>query len=192
MSVLPLYGTPPKRDIIQRAYGYCGQASYEFELSPEEEVTALRAMNDQLASFATACGYNMPQEGDGNAMDDSGINRTDILGVSYFVAQLLAPTIGKQLMGSKPAIAAKDAFLAKYQSIPSMGFGRGTIRGAGNRRWGMRGPFFPTDVTVLETIYVATPTPTPTPTPSPTPTPTPTIPRFAFNAAANSQYLGAL
>ncbi|QDZ07458.1 hypothetical protein FPZ24_08170 [Sphingomonas panacisoli] len=147
MSVLPLYGTPPKRDIIQRAYGYCGQASYEFELSPEEEVAALRAMNDQLAPFAGVCGYNMPQEGDGSAMDDSGINRTDVLGVSYFVAQLLAPTIGKQLMGSKPAIAAKDRFLAKYQSIPCMEFGRGTIRGSGNRRWaGWGSPFFPSGV----------------------------------------------
>jgi hypothetical protein len=27
---------------------------------------------------------------------------------------------------------------------------------------------------------------------TPTPTPTPSVPRFVFNAAANSQYLGAL
>ncbi len=143
MPTLPLYGPPPKRDIIQRAYGYCGQATYEFELSPEEYVAGLRAMNDQLAPLCPQCGYNLPPEGDGNPEDNSGIALTDILGVAYFVAQLLAPTIGKQLQGNKRAAIACDAFLARYQTIPFQQMGRGTIRGAGNRRYtGWRSPFF--------------------------------------------------
>lgn len=142
MTVLPLYGAPSKRDIIQRAYGFCGQASYEFELSPEEYVVGLRAMNDQLATLPTTTGYNMPAEGDGSADDFSGIAQADVLGVSYFVAQLLAPTIGKQLMGNKIAIRASDAFLAKYKPIPFSGLGRQTIRGSGNRRWPGYTPYF--------------------------------------------------
>lgn len=153
MAVLPLYGSPAKRDIIQRAYGFCGQASYEFEISPEEYVFGLRAMNDQLATLPTTTGYNMPAEGDGSADDLSGIAQADVLGVSYFVAQLLAPQIGKQLAGNKIAIRACDAFLAKYKPIPFMEMGRDTIRGAGNRRWGnWRSPYFITTTSDDEII----------------------------------------
>lgn len=153
MTVLPLYGSPSKRDIIQRAYGYCGQASYEFELSSEEYVAGLRAMNDQLATLPATTGYNMPAEGDGTVDDFSGVSQGDVLGVSWFVAQLLAPQIGKQLAGNKIAIRACDAFLAKYKPIPFMQLGRNTIRGSGNRRWGgWRSPYFITDVSDDEIV----------------------------------------
>lgn len=153
MSVLPIYGTPAKRDIIQRAYGFCGQASYEFELSPEEYVAGLRAMNDQLATLPATTGYNMPDEGDGSPDDDSGIARSDVLGVSYFVAQLLAPQIGKQLAGNKIAIRASDTFLAKYKPIPFVEMGRNTIRGSGNRRWsGWNSPYFIADTSDDEIV----------------------------------------
>ena len=153
MTILPLYGGPAKRDIIQRAYGFCGQASYEFELSPEEYVVGLRAMNDQLATLPTTTGYNMPAEGDGSADDFSGIAQADVLGVSYFVAQLLAPTIGKQLAGNKIAIRASDVFLAKYKPIPFMEMGRHTIRGAGNRRFiGYGMPYFAVDISDDEIV----------------------------------------
>lgn len=156
-TILPIYGTPPKRDIITRAYGFCGQATYEFELTAEEYVAGLRAMDDQLAPYCPQCGYNLPQEGDGNPADNSGILKSDILGVSYYVAKLLAPQIGKQLQVNKDAARACDAFLARYSEIPFMGFGRNTIRGAGNRYWRNWGsPFLPTKDDLLTSTVVST------------------------------------
>jgi len=141
VTVVPVFGGPKKRDIIQRAYGFCGQAAYEFELTPEEYNAGLRAMNDQLAA-CNCTTYNFPEYGDGNAEDESGLAANDILGVSYYVAQLLAPQIGKTLTASKPASRACDLFLMKWQAIPSVELGRQTPRGAGNRYWNGPLPFF--------------------------------------------------
>lgn len=143
MTTLALYGGPLKRAIIQRAYGYCGQSTAEFELSPEEYTNALQLMNDSMALLGDATGYNFPASGDGSIEDESGIAGSDVLGATVYLAQLLAPSIGKALTINALQARAASNFLAKCTPIPQMEMGRGTIRGAGNRLWNRGwGPFF--------------------------------------------------
>lgn len=141
MTIVPTFGGPKKRDIIQRAYGFCGQASYEFELTPEEYNAGLRAMNDQMAALGCTS-YNFPEYNDGSAEDESGLAASDVLGASYYVAQLLAPQIGKTLSTSKPASRACEQFLMKWPLVSQVEMGRQTPRGAGNRYWNGPLPFF--------------------------------------------------
>lgn len=151
MTTISIYGGPLKRSIIQRAYGYCGQSVTEFELTPEEYTAGLQVMNDQMAVLGVASGYNFPVTGDGNPDDESGIAAADVLGASVYVAQLLALTIGKALQVNAVQARAASSFLSKCTAIPQMELGRGTIRGAGNRRnW--RGPFFVPDISDDEIV----------------------------------------
>ena len=153
MTTLPIYSTPLKRDLIQRAYSYCGLGHTDYDLSPEEYVIGLRAMNDQMAVLGPSTGYNFPNSGDGDPADDSGIAASDILGASVYVAQLLAPMIGKTLTVKAVQARAASSFLARHQPVPMMEMGRQTIRGAGNkRRFSGQSPFFLTDVSPDEII----------------------------------------
>ncbi len=146
MTIAYLYGGPPKRDIIDRAYGFCGQSASQFELSPEEYVEGLRALNDQMGLLGPSTGYNYPPYGDGLPEDESGLDQTDVLGAAGRTARLLAPQIGKQLSVSKTQQRAADVLLAKYQQTPQMSMGRHTIRGSGNRSIARGRPFFYTAV----------------------------------------------
>jgi hypothetical protein len=150
MVQIALYGGPLKREIIKRAFGYCGQSTTEFELSPEEYTQGLQLLNDQMAVLGDASGYNFPATGDGNPEEESGLAAQDVLGASVYLAQLLAPTIGKALALSDTQKRACSNFLVKCTAIPQMELGRSTVRGKGNRwsRW--RGPFFITDISDSE------------------------------------------
>jgi hypothetical protein len=150
VTTISLYGGPLKREIIKRAFGYCGQSTTEFELSPEEYTQGLQLLNDQMAVLGAASGYNFPVTGDGNPEEESGLAAQDVLGASVYLAQLLSPTIGKALALSDTQKRACSNFLVKCTAIPQMELGRSTVRGKGNRwsRW--RGPFFITDISDSE------------------------------------------
>jgi hypothetical protein len=150
MVDLALYGGPLKREIIKRAFGYCGQSTTEFELSPEEYTQGLQLLNDQMAVLGEASGYNFPVTGDGNPEEESGLAAQDVLGASVYLAQLLAPTIGKALALSDTQKRACSNFLVKCTAIPQMQLGRGTIRGKGARFRRSFGPFFITDISDSE------------------------------------------
>lgn len=152
MTDISLYGGSLKRSIIQRAYGYCGQSVTEFELTPEEYTAGLQVMNDQMAVLGDATGYNFPVTGDGSPDEESGLAAADVLGASVYVAQLLAPTIGKDLKVNAVQTRAASNFLSKCTPIPQMEMGRGTIRGAGNRWQRWRGPFFAVDISDDEIV----------------------------------------
>lgn len=140
---ISVYGGPLKRAIIMRAYGMCGQSVAEFELSPEDFTAGLQALNDQMAILGPLTGYNFPDYGDGTPEEESGLRNEDVLGASYYVAQLLAPTIGKDLKHNKVAERACSIFLSRCTCLPEMQFARQTIIGAGNRWRRQWGPFFP-------------------------------------------------
>lgn len=152
MTTLSLYGGPIKRDLIKRAFGYCGQSTTEFELTPEEYTNALQLMNDAMALLGDLTGYNFPVTGDGSVEDESGIAATDVLGATVYLAQLLAPTIGKTLQLSALQVRAATDFTVRCTVIPQMEMGRGTIRGAGNRWGSWRGPFFSVDISDDEIV----------------------------------------
>ena len=156
MTVLNLYGGPLKRDIIQLAFEECGQAGYEFELTPEEYDSALRRMNGMLAMWLKQrgidLGYNFPDYGHGSADDESGIPDDAVECVSKKLAQSIAPTIGKTMSGeAKRTLADSWAMLCStYQKIPMREMGRQTMRGQGNRYWNGPLPYFVAPVSADE------------------------------------------
>lgn len=151
MTTLPLYGGPLKRDLIQQAYGICGQAAYEFELDPAEYAIANQLLDGimyELRDYqGIDLGYNFPEVGAvGNPQDESGIPPAAKNAVVSGLALKLAPTIGKTLSPESTKALARswNLLLANNFTVPQMQLGRHTIRGAGNR-WGRwRGPYFVT------------------------------------------------
>lgn len=155
MTTITLYGGPLKRDLINRAYGILGQSFTEFEIEPEEYDAGLMCLNDVMAAleddYGLALGYNYPPNGNGSPDDESGIPRSAVKAVSYQVAQALAPSIGKALPADALAqLSITLAHLLSKAVIPQMEMGRGTPRGAGNRRLWQRTPFFFVDVSTDE------------------------------------------
>lgn len=141
-----------------QAYSLCGQSSAEYELTPEEFDAGLRCMNNALAEMEDAegvtLGYNYPPNGNGNAMDESGLPRGSVRAVAAIVAKALAPEIGKTLSPQATGAYARamDNLRSTYgQPVPQMELGRQTIRGAGARyqRW-LGGAYFVIDTSSAE------------------------------------------
>lgn len=150
MTVIPLYGNPPKRDIIQVAFEECGQAGYEFELTPEEYSSALRRLNNLMAELLGSgidLGFYFPANSYGDPMEGSGIPGDSVQAVGLLLAESIAPTIGKTLSAetNRRIASARAQLTTKYMAIPMMEMGRGTIRGLGNRYWQGSRPYFVTD-----------------------------------------------
>lgn len=150
MSVLPLYGNPPKRDIIQVAFEECGQAGYEFELTPEEYSSALRRLNaimGELLGSGIDLGFYFPQNSFGSPEEGSGIPLDSVQAVGLLLAESIAPSIGKTLSAesNRRIVSARSQLYAKYMAIPQMEMGRQTPRGMGNRYWQGPRPYFVTD-----------------------------------------------
>ncbi len=141
MTIAYIYGGPLKRDIIKRAYGLCGQATTDFELTPEEYQLGLQAMND-IAPTLGSIPFNYTDYGVGTPEDESGLAPDDVLGFTVMVAQEIAPNIGKTYSPNGLQANAKSSLRSKYQAIPRTELGRGAIRGAGNRLWQGASPFF--------------------------------------------------
>lgn len=150
MTVISLYGGPLKRDVIQLAFEECGQAGYEFELTPEEYDSALRRMNTLLAEWRDGLGidlgYNFPPYGNGNGDDESGLPDGAVNAVATHLALRIAPSIGKTMPPeAKQAMSGAMSILrAKYQTTPTRELGRQTMRGQGNRFWNGPRPYFAT------------------------------------------------
>ena len=149
MTTIGLYGGPLKRALVQLAFEECGQAGYEFELTPEEYDSALRRLNammsEWLGNYGIDLGYNFPLPGsNGNAEDESGIPDSAVSVVSSYLARRIAPSIGKT-MGPEATAALKESFAtlrSTYMVIPSMMLRRQTVRGKGNRLYNRGRPFF--------------------------------------------------
>lgn len=148
MTIIALYGGPPKRDIVQLAFEECGQAGYEFELSPEEYDSALRRLNAMMAEWieeGICLGYNFPNYGNGSPEDESGIPYGAVQSVATFLARRVAPSIGKTMGPESSSVMARSFALlkSKYNKPRPMQLGRLTPVGSGNRWQGMHGrPFF--------------------------------------------------
>lgn len=155
MVSIPLYGGPSKQDIIQLAYEECGQAGYEFELTPEEYQSALRRMDAMLSEWiglGVDLGYNFPNNGThGSPEEESGIPDAALNAVATQLARRIAPSIGKTLSSEANGAMAMAWTLLRsnYTVIPTRQLGRQTPRGGGNRGFTAGRAFFtntlPTD-----------------------------------------------
>lgn len=158
MTEIALYGGPLKRELIKRGYGICGQSFTEYEITPEEYEAGLMCLDDTMAVLASQwgidLGYNFPVTGGGSPEDESGIPIGAVKGVSYQLAQALAPTIGKALPADALTQLAQTwaPLLSTYGTTPHVELGRGTPRGAGNRLYAPGRPFFNVTLSDDETI----------------------------------------
>lgn len=131
-----------KFELIGSAFEEIGLAAYEFDLTSEEQASALRRADALAASWnalGIRIGYALPSTPGGSDINDqSGI--TDDAYEAFYtnLAVRLAPTFGKTV-SQDTRIAAKqsyDALLARVSANPPEVQLPGTMpAGAGNRRF---------------------------------------------------------
>lgn len=132
----PNADSPTKRDLIEQAYEQAGSSGYEFDHSPEEIASGLRALNSFMYQWPwKGLGYNYPTSGNGLPDDLSGISREFQDAVSSHLALRIVPGMGASLSGEATAALVRSAALvqANMVSIPNVLLAPNTVSGAGNR-----------------------------------------------------------
>lgn len=138
MTVVLTLGTagPPKRQVIELAFGDIGSAGYEFGRTPEEINDALLRLNALMREHPfSALDYAQPEYGVGSADDLSGIPDQFLNVVALKLALRIAPMMGAALsIEAKASMAQGMALLHAYAAtIPSMPHSSNTPIGAGTR-----------------------------------------------------------
>lgn len=133
---------PLKREIVERAYGLCGQSESEFGISDEEWQTGLRRLNSvarQLVAEGVAIAFNFPSYGVGEPEEYSGITFDQLEGLASRLAIAIAPDLGHVF--TPAAMAGINMSIRHLRSstatIPTMPRSADTVRGAGTRRLGI-------------------------------------------------------
>lgn len=145
MPTITLDSGPPKRQLIELAFGEIGSAGYEFGRTPEEVNDALMRLNSLMYEWPwNTLGYIQPPYGVGSPDDLSGIPFDVMNGVSAALGVRIAPVMGATL--SPEARANASSAIAKVYAytatIPTMPYHRDTPRGAGGEHlMGLLRPF---------------------------------------------------
>lgn len=154
----PYPSTASKAFIIDRVYEELGRAGYDFDVSPEEQISTLAKLDLRMATLAAEgveLNYNFPSSlGGGDPSDAAGVPDFAIETIAILVAERVAPGFGKSMsVESRKAKAEGLAFLrAQTATIPSMAYPRTTARGIGNKPWATWRPFFNTTFTDTITL----------------------------------------
>lgn len=139
-----------KRQLIDEAFAELALQGYEFDITPEEQQTALRRLDTMMATWearGVRIGYAFPSSPDDSDPDtDSGLPDSAVETAFLNLAIRIAAGFGKQLSPDTKRVAREgfDVLLwAAAQPIeqqqPST-----MPRGAGNRIWrNSQRPFFP-------------------------------------------------
>jgi hypothetical protein len=144
-----------KRQLIEQAYETFGLASYVFDLSPEQMISALKNLDSMMASWGAIgirLGYLLPSSPDQSDLDQkSGLPDYANEAVYMALAIKRAPTVGKAIARETKVDAkgAYDRMLSKMASekLVEMQYPRNTPAGAGNKPYRYeRGPFLPPPV----------------------------------------------
>lgn len=134
--------SPPKRQIVELAFGEIGSAGYEFGRTPEEVNDALLRLNAMMREhpFSTL-DYAQPTYGVGSPDELSGVPDEYLNVVASKLALRLCPAMGATLSPeARGNLTSSMALLnAAAATIPTMPIAAQTPRGAG-ARWGF-GPF---------------------------------------------------
>jgi hypothetical protein len=136
---LPVIGRT-KRDIIEMMREFCGQAGFEFELSPEEVASDLRLLDTMMAEWP----WKLTGYARGNSLPDepSGLAEEDVPAVFMELALRRAPALGKSMGPEARSSMGRSytALTARYSTILSQPLAPNTVRGSG-APWGRRVPF---------------------------------------------------
>ena len=134
---LPVSGRP-KRDLIEMMREFCGQAGFDFELTPEEVASDLRLLDTMMAEHPfNLMGYDAATYGSGLPEDPSGLAEIDVQVVVTSLAVRRAPGLGSSLAPEARAAqsAAYTSACSRYASVPTALIAPNTPRGAGARRF---------------------------------------------------------
>lgn len=144
----PYPSTAIKAQLLDMIFEELGRAGYEFDRSPDEDVSALRKTDALMAQWEAegiTLNYNFPAIfGNSLPTDAMGVPDAALDTIAAWAAFRVAPGIGKTMSAeSRKAMADGKAFLrAETAKIPSMKFPGNTPRGLGNR-WSVWRPYFP-------------------------------------------------
>lgn len=144
--------TTTKGTLMIMAFEEIGLAPYEFNFSPEEQVSALRRLDALMIELETqgmALHYNYPAAlGASLPTDASGIDDKAVNAVIQQLALRLAPAIGKTLSAESRAsyVQSLAALRVMYAVIPERTLQRGTPIGAGNKPYSTWWPFGPRNI----------------------------------------------
>lgn len=130
---------PPKRQVIELAFGDIGSAGYEFGRTPEEVNDAMLRLIALMREhpFSTL-GFNFPAYGVGLPEELSGIPDQWLSVVAAKLALRICPMMGATMSPeAKANLASGMALLnASAATIPTMPMAANTPRGAGSKRFG--------------------------------------------------------
>jgi hypothetical protein len=137
---------PPKRQLIELAFGEIGSAGYEFGRTPEEVNDALTRLNFLMREWPwNALGYQQPDYGVGSPDDTSGIMWEAANGVAAALALRIAPAMGAALSAEAKAnlSTAISKVYALVATVPTTPMASNTPRGAGSEHQlgGWQSPF---------------------------------------------------
>lgn len=140
-----------KKQLIGEAFAEIGLRNFEFDLSPEEQHSALKRLDSMVAGWekdGVSIGYALPAGPDESDIDaDSGIDDTDAEAVYAALAVRLAPTYGKRPT-PETKTAAADGYarlLIAAATPPEQRLRGGFPVGAGNRTYGFGRVFTETE-----------------------------------------------
>lgn len=147
-----------KDQLIEQAYAELALAGFTFDLSPELKELALQRMDSMMAEWSSVginIGYLLPTNPDDSNIDDpAGIPDSANRAVFTNLAIELSPGRGKTLTAETKLTAKRgyDALLgAAVRAVARQTPMPNTMpRGAGNKPWRGRGPFFPTPAETLD------------------------------------------
>lgn len=142
-----------KGELISAAFEEIGIASYQFDVTPEERVTALNRLDTMMATWEGKnihVGYLFPPlPGESDENDPSGMPDEANETVFLNLAKRLAPGFGKQV-SADTKVNAREGYdtLLRRAAFPQQQQMPGTMPvGAGNKPWRSNyRTFFPTPV----------------------------------------------
>lgn len=146
-----------KRDFILQAFDEAGLASYVFDLTPEQMQSALRKLNNMLATWnakGIRLGFPLSSSPDGDDLDDSAsvpdrANEAIVMNLAIRIS----PSFGK-VAAVETKIAARqayDAMLVHYAQPLEMAYSGTLPVGSGNKPMSIDRPFFDQPVSPLTT-----------------------------------------
>lgn len=149
-----------KKQLVMSAFEELALASYEFDITPDEQQTMLRKLDAMLATWehkGIQIGYAFPSSPDDSDIDDdSGIPDFAAETVYLNLAIRGAPGNGKQISADTKR-SASEGYLALLSdaAVPRQQQFSGMLPiGAGNRYYPGCGPFYPPpDKNPLQVTY---------------------------------------
>lgn len=133
--VITIAGGRLKREIVEMAREQCGQAGFEFEVTPEEVSADVRLLDVLMAEWPySQMGYNtdtpsLPE-------DESGLSDVDVMAVATALAARRMAQSGRAMPATFRATAARAyaSACSRYPTMPTMPLAPHSVLGSGTCR----------------------------------------------------------